>query len=74
MRKQKFYEDYLLTRSWLRKKDKNKYEVINGGLKSSDELVELYSDLIAKNPRINMIIEPFTASVSKSLFFKDWVE
>ena len=34
-----------------------------GGLKSSDELIDTYMDLIAKYPRIAMIIEPFSKNV-----------
>lgn len=39
--------------------EKNKYEIAVGALKSSDELVDVYVDLIAKYPRIAMIIDPF---------------
>ena len=47
--------------------EKNKYEISVGTLKSSDELIELYIELITKNPRIKMIIEPFNSTV---IFFK----
>jgi len=39
--------------------DKIKYEVAVGVSKSSDELIEIYIDLIKKCPRIVMIIDPF---------------
>ena len=45
------------------KKDKNKYEIAIGSLKSSDELVEIYFDLIVKNERIKMLIDPFAPNV-----------
>jgi len=44
-------------------KDKNKYEIASGSLKSSDELVEVYLDLLIKNERIKMLIEPFALNV-----------
>lgn len=42
--------------------EKNKYEISLGALKSSDELIELYVEMIAKYPRISIIIEPLSAS------------
>ena len=36
-----------------------------GGLKSSDELIDMYIDLVNKYPRIAMIIEPFSKTVSQ---------
>lgn len=42
--------------------DKLRYEVAVGVFKSSDELIEQYIDLIKKNPRIVMIIDPFHQS------------
>jgi enolase len=45
-------------------KDKGKYEMAAGLLKSGEELVDVYIDLLNKYPRIVMFIEPFTHNVS----------
>ncbi|CAF0987210.1 unnamed protein product [Brachionus calyciflorus] len=42
--------------------EKNKYESATGALKSSDELIDQFADLISKFPRIMMLIEPFINS------------
>lgn len=39
--------------------EKGKYETGVGVYKSSDEMIEVFADLIAKFPRIMMLIEPF---------------
>lgn len=36
-------------------------------MKSADEIIEQYSDLINRNPRIIMIIDPFNHNVNSPL-------
>lgn len=43
--------------------EKGKYETGVGILKSSDEMIDIFADLIAKFPRIIMLIEPFINNV-----------
>ncbi|XP_054885812.1 enolase 4 isoform X2 [Poeciliopsis prolifica] len=38
---------------------KGKYEVATGGLKSADELIEVYHNLISKYPAVVAVIDPF---------------
>ncbi|XP_014910163.1 enolase 4 isoform X1 [Poecilia latipinna] len=38
---------------------KGKYEVATGGLKSPDELIEVYNNLISKYPAVVAVIDPF---------------
>uniref|UniRef100_A0A3P9Q0A6 phosphopyruvate hydratase n=1 Tax=Poecilia reticulata TaxID=8081 RepID=A0A3P9Q0A6_POERE len=43
---------------------KGKYEVATGGLKSPDELIEVYHNLISKYPAVVAVIDPFRREVS----------
>uniref|UniRef100_A0A3B3WDG1 phosphopyruvate hydratase n=1 Tax=Poecilia mexicana TaxID=48701 RepID=A0A3B3WDG1_9TELE len=43
---------------------KGKYEVATGGLKSPDELIEVYNNLISKYPAVVAVIDPFRREVS----------
>ena len=45
-------------------KEKAKYEIGAGVLKSGDELLDIYLDLLNKFPRVVMLIEPFIQSVN----------
>ena len=44
-------------------KDKNKYEVSTNQWKASDDLVNIYSDLIQAHPSIVGLIDPFHSKV-----------
>ena len=38
--------------------DKGKYEVIAGGLKTADDMIDTYRDVVARYPAVIMIINP----------------
>uniref|UniRef100_A0A3B3TWG8 Enolase 4 n=1 Tax=Poecilia latipinna TaxID=48699 RepID=A0A3B3TWG8_9TELE len=44
---------------------KGKYEVATGGLKSPDELIEVYNNLISKYPAVVAVIDPFRREVKQ---------
>uniref|UniRef100_A0A3P9Q0I8 Enolase 4 n=1 Tax=Poecilia reticulata TaxID=8081 RepID=A0A3P9Q0I8_POERE len=44
---------------------KGKYEVATGGLKSPDELIEVYHNLISKYPAVVAVIDPFRREVKQ---------
>lgn len=38
--------------------EKGKYEIITGTLKSADEMIDVYRDIVARYPALVMLIDP----------------
>ena len=58
----------------IRLKEKSRYEIGVNLLKTGDELIDIYADLSAKYPRIDMIIDPFLKTVSPlAIALEFWV-
>ena len=58
---QLFYYYYVNLLSCL--KDKNKYEVSTNQWKTTDDLINIYSDLLQAHPSVTGLIDPFHSKV-----------